>query len=88
MSSLLNRRLMASIKFHDMLHSSRAGRSTGIATLEAKTLQHLRAMREAVLSDFSMDIQKAYDALDWDRCLGIMVSYGVGPRTIRLLRTY
>ena len=43
-------------------------------------------MREAVLFKVFMDTQKAYDALDRDMCLGIMAAYGVGPRTIRLLR--
>ena len=28
-----------------------------------------------------------YDSLDWDRCLGVLLAYRVGPRTIRFLRT-
>ena len=35
-----------------------------------------------------MDLQKAYDSLDWYRYLEILAVYGVGPRTVRLLRTY
>ena len=60
----------------------------GRATLKAKLLQHLMAMRELVLFELFLDLQKAYYALDQDRCLGIFTAYGVGPRTIRLLWIY
>ena len=42
---ILNLRLTSSITFHDVLHGFRAGRGTGTATLEAKLLQQLAAMR-------------------------------------------
>ena len=45
-------------------------------------------MREAVLFEVFLDLQKAYDALDWGRCLEILTLYGVSPRTVRILRTY
>ena len=35
-----------------------------------------------------LDIQKAYKSLDRDQCLNILSGYGVGPWTLRLLRTY
>ena len=41
-----------------------------------------------VLFEVLLDLQKAYDALDWDRFLEIVAAYGVGPSTIRLLQTY
>ena len=71
-----------------MLHGFRAGRGTGTADLEANMIQELVAMREAVLFEVFLDLQKAYDALDWDRCLDILAVYGVSPRKIRVLRTY
>ena len=43
---IFNRRLTSSITFHDVLHGFQAGRGTGTATLEAKLLQQLAAMRE------------------------------------------
>ena len=46
---ILNCRLTSPITFHDVLHGFRAGRGTGTATLEAKLLQQLAAMREEVL---------------------------------------
>ena len=42
---ILNHRLTASITFHDFLHGFRAGRGTGTATLKAKLLQQLAALR-------------------------------------------
>ena len=65
-----------------MLHGLQAGSGTGTASLEAKLFQQVTAMRKAVLFGLFLDIQKAYDALDWDRCLVILAAYGVGPRTI------
>ena len=44
-AAILNRRLMASIVFHDFLHGFRAGRGTGTATLEVKLLQKLVSLR-------------------------------------------
>ena len=45
-------------------------------------------MREAVLHEIFLDLQKADDALDWDRCLEILAEYRVGPRALRLIRAY
>ena len=66
---ILNRRFTSSIIFQDVLHGFRAGRGTGTATLEAKLLQQLAAMREEVLYVIFLDLIKAYDALDRSRCL-------------------
>ena len=38
-AAIINRRLTASISYHDFLHGFRAGRGTGTATLDAKLLQ-------------------------------------------------
>ena len=45
-TDISNLRLTASIAHHDFLHGFRAGRSTGTATLKAKLLQQLAALRE------------------------------------------
>ena len=44
--AILNCRFTASITFHHALHGFRSGRGTGTATLEAKLLQQLAALRE------------------------------------------
>ena len=44
-AAILHLRLVASITYHDFLHGFWAGCSTGTATLEAKLLQQLTALR-------------------------------------------
>ena len=85
---ILNCRFTSSITYYDALHGFRAGQRTGTATLEAKLLQQLAAMREEVLYVIFLDLTKAYDALDRSRCLEILEGYGVGPSARRLLTTY
>ena len=51
-------------------------------------LHHLMDMREEVLYEIFLDIHKSYDTLDRDRCLDIMVVYGVGTQALRLLWRY
>ena len=72
MAEILNRRLTDSITYHNFLHNFRAVRGTGTATLEAKLLQQLAALREEVLYVIFLDLHKAYDALDRSRCLEIL----------------
>ena len=86
--SLLNRRFAALISFHDNLHGFQAGRGTSTASLEAKLLQHLTAMRELILLKVFLGLWKFYDSLDQKRALDLLTAYGVGPRTVRLIRTY
>ena len=87
-AAILNRRFKYSITYHDALHGFRAGRGTGTATLEAKLLQQLAAMREEVLYVILLDLTKAYDALDRSRCLEILEGYDFGPNARSLLKTY
>ena len=87
-AEILNRRITASITFHNFLHGFRAGRGTGTATHEAKLLQQLAVLREEILYVIFLDLHKAYDALDSSMCLNILEGYGVGPWDFRLLQTY
>ena len=48
-AAILNRRFTSSITYHCALHGFRAGRGTRTATLEAKLLQQLAAMRKEFL---------------------------------------
>ena len=87
-ATILNCPFTASITYHDFLHGFRAGRGTCTATLEAKLLQQLAALREEVLYMIFLDLHKAYDTLDRSRCLEILEEYGVGPKARNLLQTY
>ena len=87
-AEIINLRLTASITYHGFLHGFRAGWSTDTATLKAKLLQQLAALREEVLYVIFFDLHKAYDALERSRCLEILEGYSVGPQDCWLLRTY
>ena len=63
-ASLINRRLMEAITYHDAFNRFWVGWGTGTIALEAKLIQQLTSMREAVLFEVFLDIQKAYDALE------------------------
>ena len=78
MTLILHRRLTTGLQLHDALHGFREGRGTGTATLEAKLLQNLAAMRKEVLYMIFLDLTKACDALDRSRSLEILKGYGVG----------
>ena len=62
-AEILNRRLTASITFHDFLHGFRAGCGTGTANLESKMLHQLAALGEEFLYVIFLYLHKAYDAL-------------------------
>ena len=87
-AEIFHRQLMTAITYHDFLYGFQSGCVTGTATLEAKLLQQLAAMREEVLYVIFLDLTKAYDTLDRSRSLEILEGYGVGPRARQLLRTY
>ena len=55
-SGLLNCRLTADISFYNTLHRFWVGQGTGTATLEAKLIQQITAMREEVLFKVFLDL--------------------------------
>ena len=87
-AAILHCRLTTAITYHDFLHVFRVVCSTGTATLEAKLLQQLAAMREEVLYVIFLELTKAYDALDRSRSLEILEGYVIGPQARRLLQAY
>jgi hypothetical protein len=85
---IINERFKISISFHDTLHGFRAGRGCGTATIEAKLNQQLAAVDQVPLYQIYLDLCKAYDALDCERCVYILEGYGTGKRIVRLLSNY
>ena len=69
---ILHCRLTTGLQLHYALHGFWEGRGTGTATLKAKLLQQLAAMREEVLYVIFLNLTKAYDALDRSRSLEIL----------------
>ena len=76
------------IEFHPFMHGFVKGRGCGTAGIEAKLAQQLAYLRQTPLYGIFIDLRKAYDAMDRDRCLEIMKGYGVGPNMLGLIRTF
>ena len=64
------------------------GRGTGTATIEAKLAQQLAFIKQEALYSTFINLQKAYDAMDRERCLEILKGYGVGPNMLRLITAF
>lgn len=63
-------------------------RGTGTDILEAKFAQQLAYLEQCPLYGIFIDLRKAYDAMDRERCLMILRDYGVGPNIVGLLETF
>ena len=87
-AAILHCRLTTAITYHDALRGFWEGGGTGTATLEAKLIQQLTAMREEFLYMIFLELTKSYDALDRSRSLEILKGYGLGQWVRRLLREY
>ena len=73
---------------YDALHGFRGGRVTVTATLESNLDQHLAIISPEPLLQVFLDIRKAYDSLDREKCLELLIRYGVGPNLTRLIKSY
>ena len=78
----------AAVQFHDVLHGFQESRGTGAASLKAKLLQQLTEIREEVLYEVFLDLRKSYDPLNRERCMEILVVYGVSTQTEIILQHY
>ena len=88
LTGLLKHRFTSEILFNDVLHGFQVGRGTVTSALEANLIQQLTSMREAVLHEMFLGLQKVYGDLYRYRCIGILVGYCVVPRALWVLRTY
>ena len=83
---VINCRLKRSVVIHNSLHGFRTGRGTG--AIEAKLAQQLAGITHEPIFRVFLYVRKAYDLLDWERCLEIMRGYGLGTNLDRLLEKY
>ena len=87
-SVVVNFRLKRSAMLHDALHGFREGIGMGTVTLEANLDQKLAGITHEPLFQVFLYVWKAYDLLDWDRCLKLLREYGMGPNLARLLEDH
>ena len=73
------------INYHYMIHGFWSERVMGTLYLKVKLMQQLTSMMEEVLYEIFFDLRKTYDALEQDRCMEILATYGLGPRMEHLI---
>ena len=76
------------IRFHDSIHGFLGGRGTGTEIIEAKLAQQLAYIKQAPFYEIFLDLRKAFNAMDMNRCLLILKCYGVEPNIPRLVKLF
>jgi hypothetical protein len=84
---VMDKRLEA-IVLHDSLHGCCNGRGTGAAVIEAKLTQQLAHIEQTPFYGVFIDLKKAFNAMDWERCLLILEGHGAGPNMRRLIHHF
>ncbi len=79
---------MEAIELHDSLHGCCNKRGTGTAIIKAKLAQQLSYIELKPFYGVFLDLWKAFDAMDQERCIMLLEGYGAEPRMIRLIRGY
>ena len=75
-------------ELHDALHGCHNQRGTGTAGIEAKLAQQLVHLEQVPFYRVFLDLKKAFDAMDWERCILILEGYGVRPNMIWLIHNF
>ncbi len=83
----MDHRLNAII-LHNSLHGCRNRRGTGTAIIEAKLTQQLVHIEQSPFYGVFIDLTKAFNAMDRERCLQLLGEYGVGLNKRRLIRHF
>jgi hypothetical protein len=84
---VMDKRLEA-IALRDSLHGCCNGRGTGTVVIKAKLTQQLAHIEQAPFYGVFIDLKKAFNAMDRERCLLILEGRGAGPNMHRLIRHF
>jgi hypothetical protein len=71
--------ILHAILLHEALHGCPNRRGTGTAILEAKLAQQLAHLEQEPFYGVFLNLKKAFNTMDWERCLLILEGYGAGP---------
>ena len=84
---IMDRRLNT-IELHDCLHGCRAHRGTCTGVIEAKLAQQLSYLKLKPFYRVFLNLKKAFDSMDQERCIEILEGHVAGPRMIWLIWGY
>ncbi len=76
------------IPLHENLHGCCDGRGTGTAVMEAKLAQQFAHLEQVLFYGVFLNLKKAFDSIDHERCLLILGGYRVGPKMIWLIQNF
>ena len=85
---VINQRVGVAVQFHGILHGFWVGRVIGTTSLKANLFQQITGMRDEVLYEVFINLQKVYDTLERELYMDILVGYEFGLRMERILRHY
>ncbi len=73
------------IILNNSIHGCRNGQGAGTAIIETKLTQQLAHIEQAPFYSIILDLKKACDAMDWERCISILERCGVEPNMCHLI---
>jgi hypothetical protein len=79
---------LEAIVLHDSLHGCLALQGTGTGIINVKLAQQLAHLEHTPFFGVFIDLGKAFDAMDCNRCLEILALHGVGPKMLRLIQNF
>ena len=88
MEAIIDTRLQARIKFHNVLHGFRVGRGPGTVTMELNIAQYLSIVDQYPLFFVFLNLSKAYNTEYCGRLISTLEVYGAVPHMCKLLATF